>query len=238
MLQVQYPVNFLRNLAAELAETDVIFHIGADFIPSDGLHDFLVSLAKKGLFAGRGAFAVPSFEVARGVTIPTNKEQLLSSIKRKEAKAILGQGEPTSVDGISEIAHVEFIDYPRWYKTENELYERPLVFENEPYVVVNRSQPCFPDYDERFIYYGGDKVEQVLHLKQRGWRFFVLPGHFVVHVQHAGVAWHGSERWLSRKKVWLLLDMVRQELKEKVTCPCPNHLMSIDAMNDIVSRAG
>jgi len=238
MLQAAYPVNFLRNLARELAETDVIFPIGVDFIPSDGLHDFLESLTKRGLFAGRGAFAVPTFEVVRDVAIPTNKDQLLSSIKDKKAKPILAEGEPVSVDGSWDLAHVQFVDYGRWYKTKNELYERPLVFENEPYLVVNRSEPCFPNYDERFIYYGGDKVEQVLHLKQRGWRFFVLPGHFVVHVQHAGVAWHGSERWLSRKKVWLLLDMVRQELKEKVTCPCPNHLMSIDAMNDIVSRAG
>jgi hypothetical protein len=183
-LRVHYPVNVMRNLATEQAKTEVIFPIGVDFLPSRGLHAFLKRLVSEGLFVGRGAFAVPSFEVAKSTTVPRTKQEMLAAIERKLAKPSLSRGDPSSTDGVWEIAHVNFIDYPKWYATNHELYERPIEFHNEPYVVVNRSQPCFPDFDERFIYYGADKVEQIYHLSTRGWRFFVLPLHFVDPIQY------------------------------------------------------
>ena len=235
-LRVHYPVNVMRNLATEQAKTEVIFPIGVDFLPSRGLHAFLKRLVSEGLFVGRGAFAVPSFEVAKSTTVPRTKQEMLAAIERKLAKPSLSRGDPSSTDGVWEIAHVNFIDYPKWYATNHELYERPIEFHNEPYVVVNRSQPCFPDFDERFIYYGADKVEQIHHLSTLGWRFFVLPLHFVVHVQHASAAWHSTERSESEGKIAELIRLIKQE-RGNTECSCREDLFSLGALNRIVADA-
>jgi hypothetical protein len=47
-------------------------------------------------------------------------------------------------------------------------------------------------YDERFAGYGKNKIELVMRLRARGWRFLVLPRSFAVHVPHPPSAAHAT----------------------------------------------
>ena len=54
----------------------------------------------------------------------------------------------------------------------------------EPYVVLP-NLPSTPLYAEQFTGYGKNKIQFITHLRFAGFRFFALPGAYVVHVPHA-----------------------------------------------------
>ncbi|CAM9982163.1 unnamed protein product, partial [Discosporangium mesarthrocarpum] len=53
----------------------------------------------------------------------------------------------------------------------------------EPYLVVKKSA-SLPQFDERFVGYGKNKIQWVNHLRYLGFRFYVMPVSFVVHAAH------------------------------------------------------
>ncbi len=53
----------------------------------------------------------------------------------------------------------------------------------EPYVVLPHL-PSTPLYSEAFTGYGKNKIELVTHLRFAGFRFYALPGAFIVHMPH------------------------------------------------------
>ena len=212
-----YPVNFLRNLATDAARADVVLGVDVDFVPSAGLHGKLVAMARAGAFAGVDAFAVPAFLALPGARLD-DQAALLRAVANHTAKPILTAGEPADVDGVWEIAHAQFIDYPRWYQA-SEPYQRPFTWHNEPYVALNASHPCAPRYDERFVFYGGDKVEFVHHLAALGWRLMVLPHEFLVHERHPRAKWNQAERFEFEPVAKALMDEV-QHRRGDIKCPC------------------
>lgn len=213
-----YPVNFLRNLANEACNADVLINVGVDFIPSPDLYPALLKMAQTGKFEHADAYAVPAFLSLPG-TLPKNKLELIEEVKKHRAKPILTAGEPADNDYVFLMAHEKFIDYKRWYKA-TEPYVRPFQMENEPYMVYNASHPCAPRYDERFTFYGGDKAEFVHHLDSLGWRMIVLPDQFLLHEKHSYAPWSNeSERFLYRPVVLQWLEEIQKE-RLKETCPC------------------
>lgn len=52
----------------------------------------------------------------------------------------------------------------------------------EPYVVVPKN---VPEYDERFVGFGWNKVSHILELDAQGYEFTVLPNAFIIHMPHA-----------------------------------------------------
>lgn len=80
-----YPINALRNLAIENAETRLIYFLDADFIPSNNTFKYLSKNYRRMLKISKTntIFVVPAFEAAKHVefTIPIDRSQLLASCK-------------------------------------------------------------------------------------------------------------------------------------------------------------
>lgn len=53
----------------------------------------------------------------------------------------------------------------------------------EPYVVLP-NRPSTPVYSEAFTGYGKNKIELITHLRFAGFRFYAVPGAFIVHMPH------------------------------------------------------
>mgnify|MGYP004686284661 FL=1 len=53
----------------------------------------------------------------------------------------------------------------------------------EPYVFVKRSAKL-PRFDERFVNYGKNKVQWIIHLRLLGYKYYVLSHSFAVDVPH------------------------------------------------------
>ena len=55
-----------------------------------------------------------------------------------------------------------------------------------------------PFYDERFIYYGDDKVYYHHWMNLMGFKYFVLPDHFITHLWHKQSPWSKKERQITK----------------------------------------
>jgi len=81
--QVPYPVNLLRNVARRAAQTEFVFVVDVDMLPSARLREnFLTFAAKSKLFKDtqrddKTVYVVPAFEARYGIEVPENKKQLL-----------------------------------------------------------------------------------------------------------------------------------------------------------------
>merc|ERR1712100_560365 len=53
----------------------------------------------------------------------------------------------------------------------------------EPFVALRKAADT-PPFDERFVGYGKNKVQHLVHLRHAGYRFEVLGGGFVLHFPH------------------------------------------------------
>ncbi len=53
----------------------------------------------------------------------------------------------------------------------------------EPYVIL-RNSPDTPKYDDHFMGYGKNKIEQMHHLRWAGFIFYVLPQSYLIHAPH------------------------------------------------------
>ena len=53
----------------------------------------------------------------------------------------------------------------------------------EPYVVVKLTDDL-PRFDERFINYGKNKVQWIIHLRMAGYQFHLLSHSFAIDVPH------------------------------------------------------
>jgi len=89
----------------------------------------------------------------------------------------------------------------------------------EPYLIVSSS--LSPPYDERFSGYGKNKIQHVAHLRRLGFRFAVLPKHFLVHVPHPKST--SKHKWIhsyeTHKAVDKLYDTFLKELELALPTP-------------------
>jgi len=83
-----------------------------------------------------------------------------------------------------------------------------------------RIQPISPYYDERFYGYGKNKIQQIAHLRVKGYNFSVLPPEgFIMHMPHpvsaAKVIWNNSGDYDLHEKMDTLYPKYLKELQER-----------------------
>ena len=122
-------------------------------------------------------FFTTFFDAKKGVSlsdIPQNKSELISLWNRKGDKPIL----PRDRGALREL------NYQKW-KGTNDIYEVYTTSYFEPYPVAHRTAQF---YDETYVTWGVDKVEQVRSMKKLGYKTKVLPDAFVIHLSHDDLA--------------------------------------------------
>ena len=182
-----YPINSLRNLALDAAQTDLVLLVDVDFIPSRELAQLChAGVPAYGTYREMGvcgaALVVPAFDVSgEASSLPSTQGELASLWEQRKADIVSMKACQT--------CHAP-IDYPRWFDTM-----RPYIVEYqdhfEPYIITLREG--LPRYDERFRGHGKDKVS-FLYEVSRVRPMLVLPGVFLIHRAHdKSESWHRFE---------------------------------------------
>uniref|UniRef100_A0A8C5WGS3 Xylosyl- and glucuronyltransferase LARGE2s n=1 Tax=Leptobrachium leishanense TaxID=445787 RepID=A0A8C5WGS3_9ANUR len=169
-----YPVNLLRNVALRNAQTPYVFLSDIDFLPMYGLYENLRrSIAEQDMANTLKALVVPAFETLRyRLSFPKSKAELLSML---DMGALY-----TFRYHVWEVGHAP-TNFAKW-RTATTPYHIEWAPNFEPYVVVKRD--C-PEYDQRFVGFGWNKVSHIMELDAKEYEFVVLPNAFIIHMPHA-----------------------------------------------------
>ncbi|XP_035484603.2 xylosyl- and glucuronyltransferase LARGE2s isoform X1 [Scophthalmus maximus] len=169
-----YPVNLVRNVALKNANTPYVFLTDVDFLPMYGLYDYLrKSVVQLDMAHTKKALVVPAFETLRyRLSFPKSKAELLSMLDMGTLYTFRYHVWPKG--------HAP-TDYAKW-RTATTPYKVEWEPDFEPYVVVRRD--C-PEYDQRFVGFGWNKVSHVMELDAQEYDLTVLPNAFMIHMPHA-----------------------------------------------------
>ncbi|KAJ0056772.1 hypothetical protein NL108_017374, partial [Boleophthalmus pectinirostris] len=148
-----YPVNLLRNVALRNAPTPYVFLTDVDFLPMYGLYDYLRrSVVQLDMSQSKKALVVPAFETLRyRLSFPKSKAELLSMLDMGTLYTFRYHVWPKG--------HAP-TNYAKW-RTATTPYRVEWEADFEPYVVVRRD--C-PEYDQRFVGFGWNKVSHIMEL--------------------------------------------------------------------------
>uniref|UniRef100_A0A8C5DJB6 LARGE xylosyl- and glucuronyltransferase 2 n=1 Tax=Gouania willdenowi TaxID=441366 RepID=A0A8C5DJB6_GOUWI len=169
-----YPVNLVRNVALKNANTPYVFLTDVDFLPMYGLYDYLrKSVVQLDMAHTKKALVVPAFETLRyRLSFPKSKAELLSMLDMGTLYTFRYHVWPKG--------HAP-TNYAKW-RTATTPYRVEWEADFEPYVVVRRD--C-PEYDQRFVGFGWNKVSHVMELDAQEFDLMVLPNAFMIHMPHA-----------------------------------------------------
>ncbi|XP_037649656.1 LARGE xylosyl- and glucuronyltransferase 2 [Sebastes umbrosus] len=169
-----YPVNLVRNVALKNANTPYVFLTDVDFLPMYGLYDYLRrSVVQLDMAHTKKALVVPAFETLRyRLSFPKSKAELLSMLDMGTLYTFRYHVWPKG--------HAP-TNYAKW-RTATTPYKVEWEPDFEPYVVVRRD--C-PEYDQRFVGFGWNKVSHILELDAQEYDLMVLPNAFMIHMPHA-----------------------------------------------------
>jgi N-acetyllactosaminide beta-1,3-N-acetylglucosaminyltransferase len=81
-----YPQNHLRNQARENCQTEYIYLIDVDVIPSIGMADHLDQFLRKSQCEKLCAYVIPVYEIDEKAAFPRNKSEMLKLAKKKMAR--------------------------------------------------------------------------------------------------------------------------------------------------------
>uniref|UniRef100_A0A096MC88 LARGE xylosyl- and glucuronyltransferase 2 n=1 Tax=Poecilia formosa TaxID=48698 RepID=A0A096MC88_POEFO len=169
-----YPVNLVRNVALKNANTPYVFLTDVDFLPMYGLYDYLrKSIVQLDVAHTKKALVVPAFETLRyRLSFPKSKAELLSMLDMGTLYTFRYHVWPKG--------HAP-TNYAKW-RTATTPYKVEWESDFEPYVVVRRD--C-PEYDQRFVGFGWNKVSHIMELDAQEFDLMVLPNAFMIHMPHA-----------------------------------------------------
>lgn len=169
-----YPVNLVRNVALKNANTPYVFLTDVDFLPMYGLYDYLRrSVVQMDMSNSKKALLVPAFETLRyRLSFPKSKAELLSMLDMGTLYTFRYHVWPKG--------HAP-TNYAKW-RTATTPYKVEWEPDFEPYVVVKRD--C-PQYDQRFVGFGWNKVSHIIELDAQEYDLMVLPNAFMIHMPHA-----------------------------------------------------
>ncbi|KAK5613643.1 LARGE xylosyl- and glucuronyltransferase 2 [Crenichthys baileyi] len=169
-----YPVNLVRNVALRNANTPYVFLTDVDFLPMYGLYDYLrKSIVQLDMAHTKKALVVPAFETLRyRLSFPKSKAELLSMLDMGTLYTFRYHVWPKG--------HAP-TNYAKW-RTATTPYKVEWESDFEPYVVVRRD--C-PEYDQRFVGFGWNKVSHIMELDAQEYDLMVLPNAFMIHMPHA-----------------------------------------------------
>ena len=168
-----YPINFMRNVALDNAQTEFVFLVDVDFIPDIGLFEHIKDDIKSlSMSTSRRALVVPAFESKqKDFVFPASKDELLLMMQNNMISTFHYQHWPKGQ---------EATNYDKWAKT-SESYTVEWEPSYEPFIIVRKDVPKF---DRRFVGYGWDKVSHIMEMAASGYEFIVLPNHFIIHLPH------------------------------------------------------
>ncbi|KAM9860431.1 xylosyl- and glucuronyltransferase LARGE2s [Aulostomus maculatus] len=169
-----YPVNLVRNVALKNANTPYVFLTDVDFLPMYGLYDYLrKSVVQLDMAHTKKALVVPAFETLRyRLSFPKSKAELLSMLDMGTLYTFRYHVWPKG--------HAP-TNYAKW-RTATTPYKVEWEPDFEPYIVVRRD--C-PEYDQRFVGFGWNKVSHIMELDAQEYDLMVLPNAFMIHMPHA-----------------------------------------------------
>uniref|UniRef100_A0A8C6KA44 LARGE xylosyl- and glucuronyltransferase 2 n=3 Tax=Nothobranchius TaxID=28779 RepID=A0A8C6KA44_NOTFU len=169
-----YPVNLVRNVALRNANTPYVFLTDVDFLPMYGLYDYLrKAVVQLDMAHTKKALVVPAFETLRyRLSFPKSKAELLSMLDMGTLYTFRYHVWPKG--------HAP-TNYAKW-RTATMPYKVEWEPDFEPYVVVRRD--C-PEYDQRFVGFGWNKVSHIIELDAQEYDLMVLPNAFMIHMPHA-----------------------------------------------------
>eukprot|EP01125_Pyxidicula_operculata_P022799 TRINITY_DN9581_c0_g1_i1.p1 TRINITY_DN9581_c0_g1~~TRINITY_DN9581_c0_g1_i1.p1 ORF type:complete len:354 (+),score=35.09 TRINITY_DN9581_c0_g1_i1:65-1126(+) len=215
-----YPINIIRNRALQLVETDLTFLIDIDFVPDPGLYNFLTQNQQIYRKPNKSIYVVPAFaftpeKAKKNITYP--KDQIDYG-----AQILNVPGIPLTKEDLIKGVEYGSVTWEQWraaqaatnfnlWKTTNEMYSVKHTEFYEPYIVSAVVE--VPFFDERYIAYGDDKNQFHRHLDFLGFKYNVLPNHFLLHIPHESHPW-GKERdaVLAQVKIW------NKDFKKDINC--------------------
>mmetsp|Transcript_21132 Transcript_21132/g.54931 ORF Transcript_21132/g.54931 Transcript_21132/m.54931 type:complete len:423 (-) Transcript_21132:1444-2712(-) len=172
----EYPINELRNKAFDMVYTEHLLLLDIDMIPSKGLYDYCVDHYDEiQLMCRHAVLAVPAFTHLSG-EVPLDFDSLKGALAAGTSTPALQNQKTKKLHN----AH-SCTDYDRWYEAQ-EPYSINYKWPCEPYIIGNKK--LIPRYDERFTTYGNNKVVHIYHTHVLGFKFAVIPHHFVIHQFH------------------------------------------------------
>lgn len=202
-----YPVNRLRNIGVEAANTTHVFVIDADFWPDSHLYEKLREIAASSEEeertddeSSRTAVIVPSLEVDPLAAATSSEENRKCKSAQNCARAFersvpndfksllacLETGNCYMFDDSRNPEGHGTTDFATWL-TQHPNKLRPLECitspRYEPYFMLRKTESS-PRYDPAFTGYGKNKISLTLQLRLAGYTFSVLPRSFLTHVPH------------------------------------------------------
>ncbi|CAB3378815.1 Hypothetical predicted protein [Cloeon dipterum] len=213
--RVPYPVNLARNVARRAVQTEFVFVVDVDMLPSAKLREmFLAFAAHAKLFDksqrdDKTVYVVPAFEAKEGTEAPSTKNQLLQMAK----------------EGFIRPFYFELCwkcqmhtDYEAWQKESTKQHHLAPFFEVlwkdpwEPFFISRNSAPL---YDERFKQYGFNRISQVCELHVAGFKFSVLDNAFLVHDGFKTAATFHNTKETEQELNRILFRQFKSELKDR-----------------------
>jgi len=170
-----YPVNFLRNLALDLANTEYVFLTDVDFLPSLDIHRSLqTSITHLLPDNPKRALIVPAFESQRYKSnqFPATKAGLVKKLDLGEMFTFRVHDWP--------VGHAA-TNFVKW-RTSTTPYSVKWRRDFEPYIVARKD---IVRYDTRFLGFGWNKVSHIMALHAEEYEFVVLPDVFIIHQAHS-----------------------------------------------------
>lgn len=76
---------------------------------------------------------------------------------------------------------------------------------------------AIPYFDERFLYYGNDKVLHHSKLILQQFRYFVVPEHFLFHIEHEKSTWLQETKKFLERKILIITRIAQQEMRQQYT---------------------
>ncbi|GAM19003.1 hypothetical protein SAMD00019534_021780, partial [Acytostelium subglobosum LB1] len=167
----RYPVNSLRNLAVQNAESEWVLMMDVDYLPPIYLYQNLESYAEKIPKDQMTGIAMASFSSSLGrFDLPNDKSELIDLISSRKINSKTKEC----------LKCHSATNYSRWY-TEKDPYETTYKWTYEPVLAIRKSQAV--KFDERFKGIGYDIIGNTFALAAKGFNYVVLPEAWVVHVK-------------------------------------------------------
>lgn len=211
-----YPINFMRNLAIENANSDMVFVTDVDFIPSPWFYaDFLIKKRMKyirKLTKLKYTFVVPAFQFARRPSCLDLSS--CSFIKTDDLKILAANGEVSLFhpNGKGQLP----INLKLWLLKGSELsYNVEWEEWFEPYMIFRKS--ALSDfnanyYDERFYNRGRNKMILPLYMQSLGFKFAVLKDYYLLHAWNESLSHKARPGMKGRHKLY---SKIHEKLKNR-----------------------
>ena len=200
---LDFPINYMRNLAISGIKTSHAFYIDIDFLMSQGVYDnfhrqrhVLVNEVQSALMVP--AFAIEPFckqgpEVSQNKDtctkahlklVPNNMEELVDVYVQPHEK--LHKGGIAAFESRNNPEGHDSTDFEAWFR-QDEFTAEPLKCVTsdrfEPYLVFRHCKDV-PAYPEAFTGRGRNKIVWIQQLRRAGWVFYRVGGSFVTHLPH------------------------------------------------------